>query len=102
MKVTSTRCLILAIVIAVTGGYATSPAGAESITECLNLRSGGQYILTEEKTERVVTVIAVGPLVDLKDHGHNQRVTVTGTLTKEQGREVLKASAIQHLDVRCS
>jgi hypothetical protein len=27
---------------------------------------------------------------------------VTGTLTKEQGREVLKASAIQHLDVRCS
>jgi hypothetical protein len=102
MKRSSIRDLIVAMVIAATGGYSTSTPASESITGCLNLRPGGQYILTQEKTDRAVTVIAVGPQVDLKEHGHSHRVTVTGTLTKEQGREVLKASAIQHLDVRCS
>jgi hypothetical protein len=102
VRASSARYLSLAIVMAATGGCAPSPAGSESITGCLNLRAGGQYILTEEKTARAVTVMAAGPLADLKPHGHNHPVTITGTLAKEQGREVFKASAIQHLDVVCS
>jgi hypothetical protein len=102
VKSVSTRCLSLTMGIAAAGVCATSTAGSESITGCLNLRSGGQYILTEEKTERAVTVIAADPQADLKPHGHNHRVTITGTWTREQDKEVFNVSAIQHLDSRCS
>lgn len=102
VKSVSTRCLSLTMVIAAAGGCAPSTAASESMTGCLNLRPGGQYILTEEKTERAVTVIAAGPQADLKPHGHNHRVTITGTRTRQQDEEVFKASAIQHLDIRCS
>jgi hypothetical protein len=100
MKVSSIRAFILALAIAATGGSGTSLAQSESLTGCLNLRSGGKYILTEEKAKRAVIVI--GPVADLKPHGHNHRVTVTGTLTKDEGQEVFKASAIQHLDEKIS
>src|SRR5262249_4673931 len=102
MKVATIRSLIFVCALAATGGRGTSAAESESRTGCLNLRPGGLYILTEERTARAVTVIAASPAVDLKPHGHNHRVTITGTLTKDQGRDVFKASAIQHLDDRCS
>src|SRR5262245_9062539 len=102
MKIASIRCLILALVLTAIGGCGTSPPKSESRTGCLNLRSGGQYILTEEKTARAVTVTAAGPQADLKPHGHKHRVTITGIRTTEQGREVFKASAIQHLNDTCS
>jgi hypothetical protein len=93
------RCIVLFTVAS--AGRAIASADSERLTGCLNLRSGGQYILTEEKAARVITVIGESSRVDLLPHGHNHRVTVTGTLAKEQGRDVFKASAIQHLDDRC-
>jgi hypothetical protein len=103
MNAVGIRLFILILVVAeASAGCGTSPAKSESITGCLNLRSGGEYILTEEKTGKAVTVIVTDPIADLKPHGHNHRVAVTGTFTKEQGREVFRTSAIRHLDEVCS
>jgi hypothetical protein len=99
IKAINIRHLILVLTLAAMGCGSSAPK-SESITGCLNLRSGGQYILTEEKTARVLLVIAAD--ADLKPHGHNHRVTVTGTFTNNQGRDAFNASTIQHLNHICS
>ena len=96
MKVSTIRFVLLAAVVAVTGACATMQAGGTSITGCLNTGAAGYYVITDEQTKQTFTVTGPGLAPHL-----SHRVTVTGTMTKEQDKEVLKASMVQHLATGC-
>jgi hypothetical protein len=70
-----------------------------SVTGCFNKGDAeGYYVITDEKTGKKITVI--GDAGMLASHakppnrsGH--KVTITGFMTKEKDRDVLKASKLQ-------
>ena len=99
MKVSTMRLVFLAAVVAVTGACATMQPGGESLTGCLNTGNAEYYVLTEEKTKKTILVTGTPALAS---HASNHRVTVTGTMTREQDKEVLKATTVQHLAATCS
>src|SRR5262249_8976554 len=100
MKIASGRGLMFAAVVGATAARAAGGAGPEKRTGCPSPGHGGENGLPQEKTKRTITVIPT-VTTDLAPHAYNHRVTITGTLTKEQDKEILKASAIQHLDLAC-
>ena len=90
--------VVVAIVLPVTltAQEKKDSGGAASVTGCLNKGAGpDQYVLKDDKTgkETVVT----GDAKMLVPHANNHQVTVTGTMTKEKDKEVLKATDVKML-----
>ena len=71
-------------------------AAEMSITGCFNKGDAeGVYVITDEKTNKKVTV--TGDAAMLARHANNHKVTITGAMAKEKDKEVLKASKLQML-----
>jgi hypothetical protein len=73
-------------------------AGEVSITGCLNKGAApDQYVIKDDKTgkESVVT----GDAKLLAAHANNHQVTITGTMAKEDNKEVLKATDVKMIAV---
>ena len=69
-------------------------AAEMSVTGCLNKGDAeGYYVITDEKTGKNTTVI--GDAGMLASHAKPHKVTITGTMTKEKDKDVLKASKVQ-------
>lgn len=69
---------------------------AVSITGCFNKGDAeGYYVITDEKTNQKVTVS--GDAAMLARHANNHKVTVTGAMTKEKDKDVLKATELKML-----
>jgi len=69
-----------------------------SITGCLNKGTAAdQYVIKDDKTGRETTVTGDAKL--LAPHANNHQVTVTGTMTKEKDKDVLKASNLKMIAV---
>ena len=71
-----------------------------NLSGCFNqAQTEGYYILADKESgeETMVTGIAA-----LKRHSSNHEVTVIGEMTDEDGRDVFKATEIQHVAATCT
>lgn len=70
-----------------------------SITGCFNKGDAeGYYVITDEKTGKKTTVIGDAGMLASHAKPASQRghkVTITGSMTKEKDKDVLKASKLQ-------
>ena len=89
--------VVVAVVLPVTlTAQEKKDSGGASVTGCLNKGAGpGEYVLKDDKTgkETVVT----GDAKILAPHANNHQVTITGSMGKEGGKEVLKATDVKML-----
>jgi len=72
--------------------------GSASITGCLNKGEDAEhYVIKDDKTgkETVVT----GDAALLSRHANNHQVTVTGTMAKDKGKDVLKATDLKMISI---
>ena len=68
--------------------------GSVSVTGCLNKgASADHFTLKDDKTGKETTVTGDAKL--LAAHANNHNVTITGTMTKEKDKDVLKASDLK-------
>jgi len=73
-------------------------SGSVSITGCLNKGAAAdQYVIKEEKTGKETVVTGEAKL--LSPHANNHQVTITGTMTKDKDKDVLKASDLKMIAV---
>jgi hypothetical protein len=73
-------------------------AGTVSITGCLNKGAApDQYVIKEDKTSKETVVTGDAKL--LAAHANNHQVTITGTMGKEDNKEVLKATDLKMIAV---
>lgn len=86
---------------AASGGGAPADEGpVTNLSGCFNqAQTEGYYILADKESgeETMVTGIAA-----LKRHSSNHEVTVIGEMTDEDGRDVFKATEIQHVAATCT
>jgi hypothetical protein len=69
-------------------------SGKVSITGCLNKGAdANHFTIKDDKTGKESTV--TGDAAKLTPHANNHNVTITGTMTKEQGKDVVKADDIK-------
>jgi hypothetical protein len=87
-----TVAMILAVPLALAG-----QAKETTLTGCLN-KDGNSYVLAEEKGGKKHTVTG---LAELEAHSKNHKVEVTGSMTKEGGKDVFKASKLRHVAAEC-
>ena len=90
--------VVVAVVLPVTliAQEKKDSGGSASVTGCLNKGTApDEYVLKDEKTgkETVVT----GDAKILAPHANNHQVTITGSMGKEGGKEVLKATDVKML-----
>ncbi len=68
-----------------------------SITGCLNpAEAEGYFVIEDEETGEKTTVTG---LDSLARHSNNHKVTVTGSIEAEDGKEVMKVTKVQMLAV---
>jgi hypothetical protein len=73
-------------------------SGSVSMTGCLNKGAAAdQYVLKDEKTGKETVVMGDAKL--LAGHAANHQVTITGTMTKEKDKDVLKATDLKMIAV---
>ncbi len=76
----------------------TEKTAANVITGCLTKgEAANSFMLTEKGGEKVT----VTGLADLSKHA-NHTVTLTGTMSKQGGKEVFKATKIDHVAAACT
>jgi uncharacterized protein YdeI (BOF family) len=76
-------------------GQEKKDAGSVSVTGCFNKGADADhYVLKDEKGKEYVVT---GENAMLARHANNHRVTITGNMTKEKDKEVLKATNLQML-----
>jgi hypothetical protein len=72
--------------------------GGVSITGCLNKgEDADHYVIKDEKTSKETVVMGDAAL--LQRHANNHQVTVTGTIAKDKGKDVLKANDLKMISV---
>jgi hypothetical protein len=72
--------------------------GSASITGCLNKGEDAEhYVIKDEKTGKETVVMGDAAL--LERHANNHQVTVTGTMAKDKGKDVLKANDLKMIAV---
>src|SRR3989441_3706814 len=72
-------------------------AGSVSITGCFNKGADADhYVLKDEKGKEYVVTGDAGMLAR---HANNHRVTITGNMGKENGKDVVKATNLQMLAI---
>ena len=73
-------------------------SGGASITGCLNKGEDAEhYVIKDEKTGKETVVMGDAAL--LERHANNHQVTVTGTMAKDKGKDVLKANDLKMIAV---
>ena len=73
-------------------------AGGASITGCLNKGEDAEhYVIKDEKTGKETVIMGDAAL--LERHANNHQVTVTGTMAKDKGKDVLKANDLKMIAV---
>ena len=73
-------------------------SGSVSISGCLNKGAAAdQFVIKDDKTGKETTVTGDAKL--LSPHANNHQVTITGTMAKEQNKEVLRASNLKMIAV---
>jgi hypothetical protein len=78
--------------------FARSQTPNVSITGCFNKgKAADQYVMKDDKTGRETTV--VGDAKMLAAHANNHQVTITGTMAKEKGQVVLRASDMKMIAI---
>ena len=78
-------------------GQEKKDAGSVSVTGCFNKGADADhYVLKDEKGKDYVVT---GDAAMLARHANNHRVTITGSMTKEKDKDVLKATNLQMLAV---
>jgi len=78
-------------------GQEKKDAGSISVTGCFNKGADADhYVLKDEKGK---DYIVTGDGAMLSRHANNHRVTITGSMTKEKDKDVLKATNLQMLAV---
>jgi hypothetical protein len=89
--------VVVALVLPVTvAAQEKKDSGGASITGCLNKGAGpGEYVLKDEKTGKETVVTGDAKL--LAPHANNHQVTITGSMTKEKDKEVMKATDVKML-----
>ena len=95
---------VIALVVAlllpltVTGQGKKGESESVSITGCLNKGAApDQYVIKDEKTGKETEVTGEPKL--LATHANNHQVTITGTMTKEKDKDVLKATDLKMISV---
>ncbi len=90
--------VLTAILLPLTAfGQEKKDAGSLSVTGCFNKGADADhYMLKDEKGKEYVVT---GDAAMLARHANNHRVTITGNMTKEKDKDVLKASNLQMLSV---
>jgi uncharacterized protein YdeI (BOF family) len=72
-------------------------AGSVSVTGCFNKGADADhYVLKDEKGKDYVVT---GDAAMLARHANNHKVTITGNMTKEKDKDVIKATNLQMLSV---
>jgi len=78
-------------------GQEKKDSSSLSITGCFNKGADADhYVLKDEKGKEYTVT---GDAAMLARHANNHRVTITGSMTKEKDKDVLKASNLQMLAV---
>ena len=97
-KVLFVAAALMAILVPLTlVGQEKKDAGSMSVTGCFNKGADADhYVLKDEKGKETVVT---GDAAMLSRHANNHRVTITGNMTKEKEKEVLKATNLQMLAV---
>ena len=90
--------LLTAILLPLTlVGQEKKDSSSLSITGCFNKGADADhYVLKDEKGKEYTVT---GDAAMLARHANNHRVTITGSMTKEKDKDVLKASNLQMLAV---
>jgi len=89
--------VFLALPLAVSG-QEKKDAGGVSVTGCLNKGAApDQYVIKDEKTGKETVVTGDAKL--LAAHANNHQVTISGTVTKDKDKEVLKATDLKMISV---
>jgi len=87
----------LALTVAAQDKKDSSPASV-SVTGCFNKgKVADQYVIKDDKTGKETTV--VGDAKMLAAHANNHQVTITGTMTKDKDKDVLKATDLKMIAV---
>lgn len=69
-----------------------------SITGCFNKgKAADQYVIKDDKTGK--ETIVMGDAKMLSAHANNHQVTITGTMTKDKDKDVLKANDLKMIAV---
>ena len=72
-------------------------AGSVSVTGCFNKGADADHYMLKDEKGKDYTV--TGDAAMLARHANNHRVTITGSVTKEKDKDVLKATNLQMLAV---
>ena len=73
-------------------------AGAVSITGCFNKGADADhYVIKDDKSGKETVVM--GDAGMLSRHANNHQVTLTGTMSKDKDKDVLKASGLTMIAV---
>jgi hypothetical protein len=75
------------------GGDKKDMAGSTSITGCFNKGADADHFVI--KDDQGKETIVTGDATILARHANNHNVTLTGTMAKEAGKDVLKASDLK-------
>jgi hypothetical protein len=73
-------------------------AASVSVTGCFNKGADADhFVIKDEKSGK--DVLVTGDAAMLTRHANNHKVTLTGTMSKEKDKDILKASNLQMLSV---
>jgi uncharacterized protein YdeI (BOF family) len=79
-------------------GQEKKDAGSVSITGCLNKGADADhYVIKDDKTGKETVVMGDAKL--LAGHANNHQVTLTGTMAKDKGEDVLKATDLKMIAI---
>src|SRR6266516_4798108 len=94
---------VVALIVAITlplaiTGQEKKDSGSVSVTGCFNKGADADhYVIKDDKTGKETLVM--GDTALLARHANNHQVTITGTMAKDKGKDVLKASGLTMLAI---
>ena len=101
MKARSVSLIVLALVFALPlmiTAQEKKDQTSVSITGCFNKGpSADHYVIKDDKTGKETVVVGDAKL--LGAHANNHQVMITGTMTKEKDKDVLKAGDLKMIAV---
>jgi hypothetical protein len=79
-------------------GQEKKDSGTVTMTGCLNKGADADhYMIKDDKTGKETVVMGDAKL--LAAHANNHQVTISGTMTKDKGNDVLKASDLKMISI---
>src|SRR5439155_23196313 len=94
---------VVALIVAITlplaiTGQEKKDSGSVSVTGCFNKGADADhYVIKDDKTGKETLVM--GDTALLARHANNHQVTITGTMAKDKGKDVLKASDLKMIAI---